>query len=343
MLVTVLVCMVALAAAHPHPEWPEHNEPALPPAGTIIGGSGNYTFKYRADLLQLPSSVKVRNAHGLCKDKQGNIYLTYESTSVDSTTRALAKFSPDGTSVQLLGKDNTLAIGTPHGLRISFEADGDFLYHANNNQLLHKTDLEGNIVWTTNLTEPWGGKPEFFPIKPTDAMVPPGSQYVYLSDGYGSSYVHKFNIKDGKYSGQSFGGPGKATSPTQQFHCPHGINYDPRSDRVLVSDRGNNRLQYTDRNGTHLATVEMAAGSPLAVAGTQPCNVDFKEDIALTPGLDGPVGILDKTMTTALSVIEAGKLLGKACPHPHDGIFLDNGDVVVCCWNPGFVSYWQKM
>lgn len=75
-----------------------------------------------------------------------------------------------------------------------------------------------------------------------------------------------------------------------------------------------------------------------------PCNIDFGFDDthALVPNLgsyqdlgknaNGTVGILDDT-NTVISVIEVAKLLGdKGHQHPHDAIFLANGDIVVCCW-----------
>ena len=29
--------------------------------------------------------------------------------------------------------------------------------------------------------------------------------------------------------------------------------------------------------------------------------------------------------------------------HPHDAIFLSNGDMVVASWAPGRLSYWKKL
>ena len=28
---------------------------------------------------------------------------------------------------------------------------------------------------------------------------------------------------------------------------------------------------------------------------------------------------------------------------PHDAIWLANGDIVVCTWNPGRIGYWRRM
>jgi hypothetical protein len=44
-------------------------------------------------------------------------------------------------------------------------------------------------------------------------------------------------------------------------------------------------------------------------------------------------------------VINVSQLIGKQTGslHPHDAIFLPNGDIVVGTWNPGAVSYWQRL
>lgn len=44
------------------------------------------------------------------------------------------------------------------------------------------------------------------------------------------------------------------------------------------------------------------------------------------------MGVLDED-NRVVSVLEIAKLLGdKGHMHPHDAIFLPNGDIVVCCW-----------
>lgn len=102
-------------------------------------------------LVQLPAGVEMLNGHGLAKDQGGNIYFTFQSATVNASTRVLVRFNPDGSGGVLLGDDNRLALGVPHGLRIRKEADGqEYLYHANNDATIHKTFLNGSIVWTTN-------------------------------------------------------------------------------------------------------------------------------------------------------------------------------------------------
>ena len=97
-------------------------------------------------------------------------------------------------------------------------------------------------------------------------------------------------------------------------------------------------------DGEHIGTIDVGAGGDLEAAGQLPCNVDRnKQDYWLVPALDGPVAVLDAQHAKLAAVLQVGELLPEQCPHPHDAIFLDNGDIVVCCWNPGFLSYWKRV
>ena len=44
-----------------------------------------------------------------------------------------------------------------------------------------------------------------------------------------------------------------------------------------------------------------------------------------------------------LQVDVAGLIGSLGSLHPHDALFLPNGDFVVGTWNPGYVSYWKKL
>jgi len=319
-------------------------------AERIISGQGDFQYEYISDRVALPSSVKLKNGHGLARDHQGNIYFTYESDSVEEDTRALIRFDSNGNNAVLLGKDNSLAFGTPHGLRISYEDDGVFLYHTNNQATVHKTTLEGDIVWTRNETFLWKNT-KYWPFTPTDAVVPPAgatNRNLYVTDGYGSAFIHELETSEGNYTGQTFGGHGSSTRPPL-FDCPHGLNYDPRRKQIAVADRANHRLMFLNLDGSFNSTVAMPDSVSL------PCNIDFGFDAshALVPNLgsyqdlgraaNGTVAVLDAS-NTVVSVIEVAKLLGdKGHQHPHDAIFMPNGDVVVCCWYPGTISYWRRL
>ena len=84
----------------------------------------------------------------------------------------------------------------------------------------------------------------------------------------------------------------------------------------------------------------------------RPCNFrplqnasDAKlNGMVVVAALDGPVAVLDQT-NKVVSVIDVNGLIGAftGSKHPHDAIFMPNGDIVVATWNPGFVSYWRLL
>jgi hypothetical protein len=293
-----------------------------------ITGNGEFRYQHVPEKLVLPAQVKMKHGHGLCHDTQGRIYFTFEPEDVREQTRCLIRFAPDGTGAALLGFDNGLAQGVPHGLNIHFEKDGTpVLYHANNEATVHKTTLEGQILWTQKWSTQMGN------YKPTDAVAPPGSDHVLVADGYGSSMIHALKAADGVYAGKSWGGLGSAHG---ELNCPHGITYDPRRKLLLTADRGNKRLEYFTPHGFYHSTIE-------APEISAPCNADIQGDFVLVPDLDGPVVILDKE-NKVVSVLEIAKLLGASgFRHPHDAIWLPNGDIVVCTWNPGRLGYWRRL
>jgi hypothetical protein len=72
-------------------------------------------------------------------------------------------------------------------------------------------------------------------------------------------------------------------------------------------------------------------------------TLPFSQGMVVVAGLNGPVAIMSKE-NAVVSLIEVGQLIGdQGSKHPHDAIFLPNGDVVVGTWNPGYVSYWKRL
>lgn len=325
MRIILLLCLTtSILTAHPH-EDVESPGDGHSHDGVLTTGTGRFRYQHLPEKLQLPAEVKMKHGHGLCRDDAGNIYFTFEPQ--EPKGQVLVRFSPDGTGAVLLG-DPKLATGVPHGLNIYSEPDcTTYLLHANNAATVHKTTLEGAIVWT----QKWS--PQMGNYKPTDVVVPPGSQRLFVADGYGSHMIHALRCNDGVYDGKSWGGKG---SESGEFNTPHGITFDTRKQLLLVADRTNKRLEYYDLRGRYQSTVQ-------AKEISAPCNVDIFGEHALVPNLNGTVVILDKENSVE-SVLEVSKLLGaQGHKHPHDAIWLANGDVVVCTWNPGYLSYWRLL
>ena len=209
--------LAAHYAANPHvaAQLKTKREAAVAAATSgITTGQGDFVFEYAPGLLELPAGVDLQHAHSLCTDSLGRIYLTYTSNTVAGDTRAVARFSADGRSCELLGAPGPsgLAAGTPHGIRHSVEDGVEYLYHANNGSL-HKSTIDGDIVWSNTEKLVWPG----MPYRPTDCLVIPGDDRLFVADGYGSSFVHVVDRRNGQYTGTSWGGKGDTADPAVRF------------------------------------------------------------------------------------------------------------------------------
>jgi hypothetical protein len=279
----------------------------------MVTGQGDFTFEYVPNLLKLPAGVDIEHAHSLCTDSAGRIYLTYTSNSMADDTRAVVRFSPDGQHSEVLGVGGAsgLSAGTPHGIRHSVEDGVEYLYHANNGNVLHKSTIDGDIVWSNTEKLVWPG----MGYAPTDCLVIPGDDRLFVADGYGSSFVHVVDRRNGQYTGTSWGGKGNTASaadPTR-FDCNHGMGYDAQRGLLVFTDRANSRLVYTDPTG------QFVQETPLGSGGLSlPCNVDVQGDFAIAASLgdgdgmsNGEVGIVDQRTNTVVSTLEIAKLLGE--------------------------------
>jgi streptogramin lyase len=108
-----------------------------------------------------------------------------------------------------------------------------------------KFSPDGRLLMT--LGKPGGaGEPDYF-YQPNDVVVAPNGD-IFVSEGHGgaNSRVLKFS-KDGKLIktwGKKGTGPG-------EFDQPHALAMDSRG-RLVIGDRGNNRIQIFDQDGKFL-------------------------------------------------------------------------------------------
>merc|ERR1712113_177178 len=191
------------------------------------------------------------------------------------------------------------------------------------------------------------GQDAMVPYKPTWLAPIPGSDYVYLCDGYGSNNVYVFDI-NGNFLNKTYGGKG-GRDQHGKFSTNHGCTWDRRNQMIGISDRANSRIEYFQVDPNSLDTFEWKSTvdlRPSQGAGTLPCNIrtypehDWR---SIVPDLAGPVLILDKN-DKVISVVNVSQLLREeGTKHPHDAMFLPNGDMVIAAWAPGRVTYWKKL
>lgn len=130
-----------------------------------------------------------------------------------------------------------------------------------------KLDLDGAILLEIG-TPPHPAYREL-PFKPTDVRLsgPPGSQTLWVADGYGASLVHRYR-PDGTWLGAIAGGDDE----TLRFQTPHATLVDERGTEpeLLVTDRVGRRLQAFDLDGRFkrlIAADVVTSPSALAVLG----------------------------------------------------------------------------
>jgi len=216
-------------------------------------------------------------------DKAGNIYT--------SANIGVFVFSPDGKVIRRFLGDKFSNI---HDLEIRQEDADEFIYGARNSNaegIKFNADT-GDIVMKLGFPEESGLKLKRF--NPTAVTVAPNGD-IFLSNGYGSDHIFKFD-KTGKYL-MYFGSKGNGL---KQFNTAHGMTLDTRYDppRLLICDRNHQpkgyrqprgRLLHYDLDGKFIAVVVTGLGMPTSVA--------VQGDYVAVPDLHGRLVILDKSNT----------------------------------------------
>ncbi|NJL31657.1 MAG: hypothetical protein HC898_08515 [Phycisphaerales bacterium] len=109
-----------------------------------------------------------------------------------------------------------------------------------------------------------------------------GNGDIWVTDGYGSSFIHRYN-KTGGYQSSINGSEGSAG----HFKCPHGVMFRHRSGtpELYIADRGNNRLQVYDAEGRFKRVVNDQYFAP--------CGFVFQGEYLYMPELCAGVTVLD--------------------------------------------------
>jgi hypothetical protein len=210
-------------------------------------------------------------------DKMGNIYT--------SAQKGVVVFSPDGKVIQEYLGDKYSNL---HDMEIRAEGDAEFIYGARNANAegIKFNAHTGEIV--LKLPFPKESGLELKQFSPTAITVAPNGD-IFLSDGYASNHIFKFD-KTGKYL-MHFGKKGNGL---KEFNTAHGMTLDTRYDppRLLICDRNHQpkgRLLHYDLEGNYIDEVITGLGMPTSAT--------VQGDYVSVPDLHGRVVILDKSNT----------------------------------------------
>lgn len=281
---------------------------------------GQGEFRYRANRnwgLLDRAHYPVKDCHGITEDRAGRIILL-----TNDTHNNLIAYTKSG---EFLAAWET-RFPTAHGLEIEDHHGEDRYWITDHDlQCLSINTSDGRELRRIGPDAVASKYPDLSKYHPTNSVFTPDGDF-FISDGYGSSFVHHFD-PEGRYM-SSFGGLGDAPSDLNE---PHGVWIDTRSGKpkVLVCDRGHEMLKWFSLSG------ELERIVP--VPGARPCNVSQFQGKAgnhiAMASLNGMILILDGT-DHVVSVVGGEPPVyvdGKLQPlqvfnytfnHPHD-VYVD--------------------
>lgn len=214
---------------------------------------------------------------GVVVDKDGNIYT--------SAHAGVFVFSPEGKVVRSFLGDK---YSDMHDMKIREEKDGEFIYAARNANAegIKFNPKTGEIV--LKLPFPKESGLDLKAFNPTAITVAPNGD-IFLSDGYASNHIFKFD-KTGKYL-KHFGTKGNGL---KEFNTAHGMTLDTRYDPplLLICDRNHEpkgRLVHYTLDGEFVGEVVTGLGMPTSAT--------VQGDFVAVPDLHGRLVILDKSNT----------------------------------------------
>src|SRR6266571_1931600 len=203
---------------------------------SVVLGTDGYRYAVEEDWAKLPPGYEFNaDVAAVGVDRHDNVY------AFNRGKHPMCVFDREGNFLRSWGEG---IYPRAHGVFIAPD-DTIWLTDDADHTVRHCT-LDGKVLLTIGIP----GKPApYMSGEPfhrcTHTAMSPDGNYLYISDGYGNSRLHKFTV-DGKWL-SAWGEPG--TGPGE-FNIPHNVCCDPDG-WVYVADRENHRVQVFDGNGKY--------------------------------------------------------------------------------------------
>ena len=217
------------------------------------------------DWPTLPEGRTIGSTGGIDLDRDGQHVWVAERCGANectgSTDDPILKFSLDGTLVASFGAGMMIQ---PHGLHVdqagniwvtdSLGPDGEDPQRDGKGHAVYKFNPDGELLMTLGTPGVAGKGPDAFD-QPCDVVTAEDGT-IYVADGHAGQQANAppdtnarvvMFAPDGTYLGEW----GTLGSGPGQFRTPHAIAIDSLG-RIVVADRGNDRLQIFDADGAFL-------------------------------------------------------------------------------------------
>lgn len=296
---------------------------------------GQGEFRYRANRhwgLLDRAHYPVKDCHGLTENREGRIVLL-----TNDTRNNLISYEKSGKFISAWENRFPAA----HGLEIENHQGGDRYWITDHDlQCVAVCAADGRELRRTGPDAVASKYPSLKNYHPTNAAFTPDGDF-FISDGYGSSFVHHFDPQ-GKYI-SSFGGVGDGPSNLSE---PHSVWIDSRSGKpaLLVCDRGHEMLKWFSLSGELQRIVPVPGARPSNIAqfhsgspGGQLDNhiavaslngmiliLDGKDQVVSVVGGEPPVYVDGK--------LQALQVFNYTFNHPHDVYVDSTGALYVPQW-----------
>lgn len=212
-------------------------------------------YKTIANWAKMPEGRTWGATSAVGVDRKGNIWVAErcgQNTCAGSNLPPIVKFDPSGKPHKSFAAEMFIF---PHGFHIDrggniWVTDGippSRQGIEGKGHIVVKFSPDGKVLLTLGKAGVAGDGPDTF-NQPSDVAVAPNGD-IFVADGHGgnsNARIVKFS-KDGKF----IKAWGKKGTGRGEFDTPHTIEFNSKG-RVFVGDRGNNRIQIFDQEGTFL-------------------------------------------------------------------------------------------
>ena len=183
-------------------------------------GSGGYSYEVQEGWGQLPEGWELGWIPAVAVDSQDRVHVYSRSE------HPVVVFDREGRFLYSWGEEH---LKDAHGIFI--DAEDRVFCVERETHIVRMFTTEGELGMTLGTPDEPGAEGAPFNL-PTDLALGPNGE-MFISDGYGTSRVHKYS-PEGEFI-MSWGKPGAGPG---EFGLPHSVWVDRRH-RVLVADRSN--------------------------------------------------------------------------------------------------------